>query len=72
MTTSLLNETTNQELLPTDLEQINGGIFPIPVTIGLAVAGFAIGAGAAAGYGWFEDKREDIADYVHDLISEED
>ena len=36
------------------------------------MGGFAVGAGAATAYGWFEDNREDIADYVHDPISEED
>jgi len=36
------------------------------------IAAFGCQARNAAGYGWFEDKREDIADYVHDLISGED
>ena len=71
MTTSFTTESVDQELQLTDLEQINGAM-PILITLGLAVGGFAIGAGAATAYGWFEDNREDIADTVHDLISAED
>ena len=68
MTTSFINETTvDQELQLTDLQQINGsGGWAVPIMVGLAWG---------SGYltkEWWDDNKEDIADAIHDFISEED
>ena len=67
MTTSFINETTvDQELQLTDLQQINGAGWALPIMVGLAWG---------SGYltkEWWDDNKEDIADAIHDFISEED
>ena len=67
MTTSFINETTvDQELQLTDLQQINGSGWALPIMVGLAWG---------SGYltkEWWDDNKEDIADAIHDFISEED
>ena len=64
MTASFLNETVDQEIQLADLQQVNGAI-PVPVMVGLAW-----------GSGWlchefWEENKEDIADAIHDFISDE-
>ena len=46
----------------------------MPVLIALAYAGtgLVLGMGDFAANKWFQENREDIADAVHDVISEED
>ena len=65
MTTAFITETIDQELQLTDLQQVAGAI-PVPVMVGLAW-----------GSGWlckefWDDNKEDIADAIHDFISDDD
>ena len=69
MTSSLINETVDQELQLTDLQQLNGAWLVPAICIGAAGAAGAVG-------GWvlndlWEANKEDIADAIHDLISDE-
>ncbi len=73
MTTSFITETIDQELPLTDLQDINGGVIPLGVGVAYVTTVWALGlvTGAAA-YSLYDDNREEIADSVHDAISEED
>ena len=71
MTTSFINENSDQELQISDLQQLHGAM-PVLIALGYAATGLAIGMGAFAVNEWFQENREDIADAVHDAISEED
>ena len=69
MTSSFINETVDQELQLTDLQQLNGAWLVPAICIGTAGAAEAVG-------GWllndlWEANKEDIADAIHDLISDE-
>ena len=64
MTTSFINETADQELQLTDLQDLNGGVL-----MELAFYGIGLGTGAAVMY--LYEHREELADAVHDLISGE-
>ena len=73
MTSSFINETVDQELQLTDLQQLNGAWLVPAIAIGGAGM---IGAAAGAAGGWllndfWEANKEDIADAIHDLISDE-
>ena len=72
MTTSFINEATvDQELQLTELAQLNGAM-PILIVAGYAGAGAAIGWFGSEALEWFDENREEIADAIHDAISEED
>ena len=65
MTASFITETVDQELQLTELQNINGGTLPFYLAWGLGVA-------TGAMWKHIYDKREELADDVHDLISAED
>ena len=71
MTTSFINETADQELQLADLKNLNGAM-PVLIALAYARTGLMLGMGGFAANEWFQENREDIADAVHDAISEED
>ena len=69
MTSTFISETVDQELQLTDLQELNGAWLVPAICIGAAGAAGAVG-------GWvlndlWEANKEDIADALHDLISDE-
>ena len=66
MTTSFINETTDNELQLNDLQQLNGGGAQILIPWGIGLATGAM-AGGLAVFGYYN--REQVADALHDLIS---
>tara|TARA_Y100000739_G_C20481859_1_gene406336 strand:- start:89 stop:376 length:288 start_codon:yes stop_codon:yes gene_type:complete len=66
MTTFFINETADQELQLSDLQQLNGAAAPILLAWGMGAATGAMGM-------WLYENldREKLADAVHDLISGE-
>ena len=71
MTTPVIIETADQELPLTDLHHLNSAM-PVLIALAYAGTGLALGMGGFAANEWFQENWEDIADAVHDSISEED
>jgi hypothetical protein len=71
MITSFINETADHELHLADLQNLNGAM-PVLIALAYTGTGLMLGMGGFAVNEWFQENREDIADAVHDAISEED
>ena len=69
ITSSFINETVEQELQLTDLQQLNGAWLVPAICIGAAGAAGAVGGWVLNDF--WEANKEDIADALHDLISDE-
>ena len=69
ITSSFINETVDQELQLTDLQQLNGAWLVPAICIGAAGAAGAVGGWVLNDF--WEANKEDIADAIHDLISDE-